>query len=369
MLSGIAKIFKKEHRDFEIFQIEISSYSSLECKICPRAVFAEDWIFENMSLETFQKISRNFPRTRWVIFQGWGDPLENENFPAMLHEAYQSGCKTGVATNGNHLTEERSRQFVDDGLEFIDVSVEEIPRGERGGFPSSSNLHPILDQVEKLIRLRHDRRQKRPAVRLSFLMTRLNMNILPQAIPLSAQLGAEEVVLRNLDYLPEERWNILRAFYHESPTESFQEALEEIRRLGKQRKVPVRTYPLKAEEIPVCEANPPRNIFFSVDGSVSPCMYLRLPRKGNIPRIFLNKAYSVLPTIFGNINGEDLSAIWHKEAYGAFRKVFEDRIKAQKDLAAVMDALSSGSSLPPEDTEPPPPLAEVCRTCYKAYGI
>ena len=32
---------------FEAFQIEISSYSSLECKICPRAVFAEKWLFQN----------------------------------------------------------------------------------------------------------------------------------------------------------------------------------------------------------------------------------------------------------------------------------------------------------------------------------
>jgi MoaA/NifB/PqqE/SkfB family radical SAM enzyme len=369
MFQGIAKIFKRERRDFEVFQIEITSYSSLECKICPSAVFAENWLFENMSLETFQKISANFHRTRWVVFQGWGDPLENENFPVMFRRTREAGCLTGVATNGYHLTEERCRQFLEEGLEFINISLEEIPRLENGRLRLDSDLDLILSQIENLIRLRNGRGRKRPVVKLSFLMTRLNMGFLPQAIPAAAQLGLDGVIFRNLDYLPEDRWNILRTFYHESPTASFEETLEEIQRLGKQMKISVQAYPLKAEEVPVCEANPPKNIFFSVDGSVCPCMYLRLPKKGDIPRIFLNKAYSVPQTFFGNINENDLSPIWDREAYAAFRKVFEDRIKAQRHMGSVFDALSARSSLPPETLEPPPPLAEACRTCYKAYGI
>jgi len=369
MLQGIGKIFKREHRDFEAFQIEISSYSSLECKICPRAVFAEEWLFANMSIESYQKIARNFPRVKWVIFQGWGDPLENENFPDMLRQAHEAGCLTAVATNGYYLTEELSIRLVEEEIESIIISLEEIPRVESGSLGMGSDLDLILTQIEKLILLRNSRKQKRPTVKLSFLMTRLNMSVLPQAISTAARLGVDEVVFRNLDYLPEERWNILRTFYHESPTATFQEIVAEMKRLGRQMKVSVQVYPLKAEEIPVCEANPPRNIFFSMDGSVCPCMYLRLPKKGEIPRIFLNKEYSVPQTFFGNINAEELSTIWNQETYISFRKVFEDRIRAQKNLGSVFDALSGRSSLPQENTEPPPPLAEVCRTCYKAYGI
>ncbi len=125
---------------------------------------------------------------------------------------------------------------------------------------------------------------------------------------------------------------------------------------------------MKAEEIPVCEAEPHHSIFFSVDGSIAPCMFLRLPKKGKIPRIFLNKEYPVEPKFFGNIGAEDLPFVWGKDEYRTFRKVFEDRLKAQRNVGSLIDAFSSRSSSPQEIIEPPP-LSEVCRTCYKAYGI
>jgi MoaA/NifB/PqqE/SkfB family radical SAM enzyme len=368
MLKGITKLFKRDHREYEVFQIEISSYSSLECKICPQAVFAEKWLFQNMALDTYQRIAQNFNRTKWVTFQGWGDPLENEYFLAMLRQAHQAGCLTGLVTNGFHLSESLSQQIVEEELEFIVIHLEEIPPVNQDGPRRDPELTHILNQVEGLIRIKKTLKRPKPVVRLSFFMTRLNIQTLSQAILMAADVGVDEILLRNLDYLPEDRWNILRTFYHESPTASFQESLDEIQRLAKEMKISVRFYPLKAEEIPVCEAEPHRSVFFSVDGSVGPCMFLRLPKKGKIPRIFLNKEYTVEPKTFGNITAEDRPSVWGKGDYQSFRKVFEDRVKAQRNVASIFDAVSNRSSTPQEIIEPPP-LSEPCRTCYKAYGI
>ncbi len=368
MLSGLAKIFKRDRREFEAFQIDISSYSSLECKICPRAVFAEKWLFQNMPMETYERIASNFPQARWVIFQGWGDPLENENFPAMLRMAGQAQCRVGLSTPGSNLTPEISRQLVEENVEYVILSLEEIPPAPEERFKTSPELGQILEQAEHLIRLKENAKVRKPAVKLSFFMTRLNMAALPAAIPVAARMGADEVILRNLDYLPEDRWNILRTFYHESPTPAFQEALDETGRLAREHKIPVRSYPLKAEEIPVCEAEPYHNIFFAADGSIAPCPYLRLPKKGKIPRIFMHKQYTVEPRVFGSIASEELLAVWNKEEYRDFRKIFEDRLKARRNPASIFDAVSGGSSGTREIVEPPP-LSESCRTCYKAYGI
>jgi len=321
-----------------------------------------------MLLETYQKIAQNFSQVKWVIFRGWGDPLENEDFPAMFHLARQAGCLTGLATHGFYLTPEISRQLVEGELDFITLNLKEIPPAEGDGSQTGYEFNQILDQIRHLIELKKSRGQEKPSVRLSLIMTRLNMSRLHQIVPAAVKLGADEVILKNLDYLPEDRWNILRTFYHESPTPAFQDALDDILRLSRELKIPVRCSPLKAEEIPVCEAEPHHSLFFSVDGSIAPCMYLRLPKKGKIPRIFLNKEYTVEPMIFGNINAEELPAVWGKEDYRSFRKVFEDRLKAQRNVASIFDAMSSPSPALQEIIEPPP-LCESCRTCYKAYGI
>jgi MoaA/NifB/PqqE/SkfB family radical SAM enzyme len=371
MFKRFPDFFKRKRRIFNTFQIEVSTYCSLECQVCPRAVFAGKWIFRNMSVETFQKIGQYFSLAKWIQIEGWGEPLENENLIQMLQLAKQAGCGTGLTTNGVHLTEETSSELLSTGLDLIVVSAGEAVGADHEQPPPGSDFTRILDRIEELIKLRKQRNRHKPIVKLSFLMTRLNIRELPEMITMVAGLGVDEVIAANLGYLPSERCNILRAFYHESPTPAFQDSLDRMHRIGKEMGMSVRTYPLKAEEVLVCEPNPPKNVFFSVDGSVAPCIYLRIPKQGDIPRIFLNKEYRVPQTYFGNINDEDFLEVWNKESYKNFRKVFEDRLRTQFDLAQTLDVISGASFSNLEEKTPkkPPPLSEVCQTCYKAYGI
>ena len=202
-------------------------------------------------------------------------------------------------------------------------------------------------------------------------LKKFNIRGLPDMVPLAAELGVDEIMVTNIDYLAGERCNFLRTFYHESPSKAFQESLDEMHRRGKETGIAVRTYPLKVEEVLVCEANPPQNVFFSVDGSVAPCVYLRIPKKGDIPRIFQNEHYVVPQTVFGNIIDEDLFEIWNKEPYKKFRQVYEDRIQGKFGIGEALEALESMnfSSLKERSDKEMPPLPEVCQTCYKAYGI
>lgn len=371
MLGKLTSAFKRGRRSFESFHIEASTYCSLECEMCPRAVFAEQWIFQNMSMETFQEIAKHFHLVKWVHIEGWGEPLENENLVQMLQLAKEAGCLTGLTTNGVHLTEDVSNQLLSEGLDLIVVSAGEAAQTNQEGSRMGADFSRILDHVEGLVSLKKRFDRQKPVVKLSVLMTRLNIGELPDTVPLAAKLGVDEVVVTNLSYLPSERCNILRTFYHESPTPAFQESIDEMHRLGKETGVSVKTYPLKAEEVLVCEPNPPQKVFFSVDGSVAPCMYLRIPKQGDIPRIFLNKEYLVPQTFFGNINDEDFPEVWNRESYTKFRRVFEERLKAKFDLVQTLDVVSgtSFSNLKEKISKKPPSLSEVCQTCYKAYGI
>jgi MoaA/NifB/PqqE/SkfB family radical SAM enzyme len=199
----------------------------------------------------------------------------------------------------------------------------------------------------------------------------MNMRELPVLVPLAAKMGVDEVIFHNLDYLPDERCNILRAFHHESPTALFEQSIDEIHRLGKELNLPVKTFPLKAEEKLVCEHNPHRRAFFSADGAVAPCPYLMIPKKGDIRRIFMNRESHVPQTSFGNIREEDFLSIWNKDSFRQFREIFEERKKAETNAVQLLDAFSNISASMLEQITPkkPPSLSELCQTCYKAYGL
>jgi MoaA/NifB/PqqE/SkfB family radical SAM enzyme len=371
MLDRLANIFKKTHRDFEAFQIEVSTYSALECRVCPREIFGERWIFQNMSMETFEKIRRYFHLTRWVSFYGWGDPMENEHLFSMLRLAKEKGCLTGLSTNGTHINDTLSSQLLSAGLDLMVVFLEAATHEIQETLVTGSDFKRIMEQVEGFVHLRNDRRFDTPKVKLSFPMTRMNMRELPGLVSVAAKMGVDEVIFHNLDYLPDEQCNILRAFYHESPTAIFEQSIEEIHRLGKELNLSVKTFPLKVEEKLVCEHNPHIRAFFSADGAIAPCPYLMIPQKGDIRRIFMNREVHVPQTSFGNIRGEDFLTVWNKEPYRQFREIFEERKKAETNAVQLLDVLSniSASMLKEMTPKKPPSLSELCRTCYKAYGV
>ncbi len=371
MLKNLARFFKTAHRDLEEFQIEPSTYSSLECQVCPRAVFGERWIFQNMSMETFERISRHFHLTKWVSFRGWGDPMENDHLLPMVRLAKEKGCLTSLTTTGTHLTEDLSGQLLSCGLDLLVVSLELATQEIQETLTKESDFKRILEQVERFVQLRNGQAPDATLVKLSFPMTRLNMRELPGLVPLAAKLGVDEIIFHNLDYLPDERCNILRAFYHESPTAAFAQCIDEIQRLGKELDIPIQVSPLKAEERLVCEPNPPRKVFFSANGDLAPCPYLMIPKRGDIRRIFMHREVHVPQTSFGNIREEDFLSIWSRDSYKEFRKIFEDRKKAETNATQLLDVFSnvSASSLEKLTPQKPPALSERCRTCYKAYGV
>ena len=371
MLNRLADIFKKPHRSFEAFQIEASTYSALECPTCPREIFGERWIFQNMSMETFEKIARFFHLTQWVSFYGWGDPMENEHIFSMLRLAKDKGCLTGLSTNGTHLNDAISGQLLSTDLDLLVVFLEAATHEVQETLSTGAGFMRIMEQVEGLVRTRNARSSDTPKVKLSFPMTRMNMKELPGFVSLAAKMGVDEVIFHNLDYLPDERCNILRAFYHESPTGIFEKSVEEIHRLAKELNLPVKTLPLKVEEKLVCEQNPHVRVFFSADGMVAPCPYLMIPKKGDIRRIFRNREVHVPQTSFGNIREEDFLTVWKKGSYRQFRQIFEERKKAEVSAVQLLDVLSNISTSMLNDITPkkPPELSELCQTCYKAFGV
>ncbi|MEW6333242.1 MAG: SPASM domain-containing protein [Thermodesulfobacteriota bacterium] len=371
MFTKLADIFHRSQRTFEAFQIEASTYSALECRVCPRDVFGERWVYQNLSMETFERIEQHFHLTQWVSFYGWGDPMENEHIFSMIRRAKEKGCSTGLSTNGTHVDESLSGELLSAGLDLMVIFVEVAAQEVRSTLGAGPDFQRIMDQVGRFIRSRNSHGSDTPKVKVSFPMTRMNLRELPGLVPLAVRMGVDEVGFHNLDYLPDESCNILRAFHHESPTATFEKSLDEVRRAAKDLGLTVKTAPLKVEEKLVCELNPHRRVFFSAGGDVAPCPYLMIPKKGDIRRIFVNRVVHVPQTSFGNVRDEDFPAIWKKEPYRQFRDIFEQRNKAETNTVQLLDAFSNISASMLEQMTPktPPPLSELCRTCYKAYGI
>jgi MoaA/NifB/PqqE/SkfB family radical SAM enzyme len=374
-LSDLFKPSKPEERKFGSIQIEATSECFLQCAMCPRTAFIKEWRSQPMPFSAFEKISRYFPMARHVHLQGWGEPLLHERIYDMISTAKAAGCEAGFTTNGMLLKEATARRLVELGVDIIGVSIAGATKEAHESIRVKCDFNRFVSNIKTLSRVKNEAGSKTPKVVLSFLMTKTNIQELPSVVKLAGELGVEELVATNLDYTSTRLHDELKVFSCDEVREEYLELIEKAQRIAKKLKLSFRAYPLKTEEVIMCELNPRSFVYISQDGLVAPCVYLNQTRTGTFPRIFCGASYEVKRTYFGDINKEDLLDIWDKPEYRAFREAYARRHEAYYDaygdipidfgFTEKLEEAKRRADSALRDT----PMPEVCRTCYKAYGI
>lgn len=348
-------------RPFEAFQVEVTSRCNLKCVMCPVTVLAEHWPARDMPWETFGRLAEAFERAKWVYLQGWGEPLLHRRFFDMVSRAKSAGCRVGFTTNGTRLTRANGARLLDLGLDLMAVSIAGACAATHEAIRVGSDFPKLVENLRGFLSLRRERGSAAPKVEVFFLMTRSNLAELPRAVELAAELGADELVATNLDYVMTGRLDELRAYSNSPPAQAYRETLEAARAAARAGGIEFRPYRLEFREMAVCDLNPLKILFVSADGSVSPCVYTSLIGQSEIPRVFEGRPLETPVVRFGNVNEQPLIEIWQSAAYRDFRAQFARRV-AGAGLAMLGTAAGAAS-----DEELPAP--EACRTCPKLYGV
>lgn len=350
-------------RPFEAFQIEVTSRCILQCVMCPRTAIGKGWPSLDLSWEAFERIAAAFALTKFVHLQGWGEPLLHPRLFDMISRAKNAGCRVGFTTNGVLLELEISRRLLDCDLDLLALSLAGATRRTHESIRAKSDFAAILNNAGRLLTLRAKRASNKPKVEMFYLMTKTNLAELPRAVELAADLGADELVATNLDYVITPEHEELAAFTLPSRRAAFDSIVSEARDRARRAGLGFRAYPLEAEEKAVCEADPLRILFLSCDGWVSPCNYMGLPGRADVPRRFEGRALRVPRLRFGHILERELTEVWDGPAYRDFRRQFEARRRGS--ILRALGAVARG----PSSFFPGAPAPEPCRTCYKLYGL
>jgi MoaA/NifB/PqqE/SkfB family radical SAM enzyme len=348
---------------FDAIQIEITSRCNIRCVMCPVTVLADRWRARTVDWELYLRIARAFKHIKYVHLQGWGEPLLHPRLFDMIKVAKDAGCRVGFTTNGTLLGPVVGQRLLDLDLDLLAVSIAGASPETHAAIRVGSDLTQILDNLRYLLDLRARQQLLHPKVEIFFLMTKSNTAELPAAVDLTASVGADELVATNLDYVPTEEQNDLKAFGYVPLRETFARAVKEAQGRAKAAGLTFRAYPLEPEEVAVCDANPLKILFVSCDGRVSPCTYLGLAGQAQIPRVFDGQLLNVPRVWFGDIREQELLEIWQNPAYRAFRQQFEAR-----RMAAIARAAAVIAGLSPASQKALPPAPECCQSCPKLFG-
>jgi MoaA/NifB/PqqE/SkfB family radical SAM enzyme len=367
MIEKILKRFirRKREKAFSALQIELTTRCPLRCKMCIRTE-SKDWQYQDMAFEDFKKILPFLKDVENVVLEGWGESLLYPHLNECIQLIKKEGPHVGFVTSGKGLTEKRVSELIDAGLDFVGFSIAGTTAETHDAIRVNSHLPEIFNAIHLFNGEKLRQRLDRPKMHLVFLMLKDNISEVPTVPSFALEMGIKEVVLTNICHCINDWQETHRLFVWEKGENEYEKIVKQAEGNAKKLKLMLKRPSLSAIDVPVCEENPLRNLYISVEGEVSPCVYLYPPLTSPFKRIFCSKEYWVEKMSFGNIFREPFPAIWNDENYGRFRNCFKERGKKFNEAYL---SLLQGSSIEAARGIIIPQPPEPCKTCHKILGV
>ena len=179
--------------------IEPTVECNLDCITCFRNAW--DQPLGRMSDETFAQILAGLQALDPipdVYFGGIGEPLFHPKTIEWIAAVKALGVRVELITNGTTLTEKKTRQLIDTGLDMLWVSIDGASPETYADVRLGAELPQIIENLRRVRKLRKGGHFPQPALGIAFLAMRRNIADLPEVIRMGIALGAKHFSVSNV---------------------------------------------------------------------------------------------------------------------------------------------------------------------------
>lgn len=171
--------------------IETTTRCNLNCIMCARRCLKDSGFeFCDMAPETFERIMPLVKTSKLVFLSKCGEPLMTPHIMNMIRMCRPFDGKIAMASNGSLMSEAVCEQLVDNGLEWIELSIDGIESFARiRGF----ELDVFVKNVKTLNEVKKKKKRRNPAITFTFVAMKDNLGELPAVVRLAASLGVERI--------------------------------------------------------------------------------------------------------------------------------------------------------------------------------
>jgi MoaA/NifB/PqqE/SkfB family radical SAM enzyme len=180
--------------------IEPTVACNLDCITCFRNAWEQP--IGRMTEETFENIFNGLKQMDpipSVYFGGIGEPLFHQKTIWWIRRIKQElGVKVELITNGTTLTEKKTRELIDAGLDVLWVSLDGATPESFADVRMGAELPMILENLRRLFKMRGGGHFPKPEIGIAFVAMKRNINDLPKIIKLGHTFGARYYSVSNL---------------------------------------------------------------------------------------------------------------------------------------------------------------------------
>lgn len=313
--------------------IEPTSDCNLNCKTCVRHSWDEE--MGNMKLDVYRKLIeelKDFNSLERVSFWGIGEPLYHPKIAEMVGLVSELGVKTQMITNALLLTEEKSKDLLEAGLDSIVVSVDGTSPETMADIRSGADLAQVIENVKNFRRLR-DKMKRDVEIGIEYVIMKSNVDELKDLRRLAFDLGASFIFLTNLlPYTEDMTDEILYSFsisrsqpeirtHHRPeiylpPTDLREDIIKDIAAVGgKSSNISTSQVPFNPHR-GYCKFIEDGSIAVNWRGEVSPCIALM----HTYDLYVRDREKHIEKYVLGNLAEDELASIWYSDEFVDFRK-------------------------------------------------
>ena len=142
-------------------QIETIRHCNAKCPFC--AVDQWDMSTPRMSDQLFSKIvdelADHAETVRWVNIQRAGEPLLDKRLPSWIARVKDAGIKTvTMSTNASLLTEQKSRELLEAGLDELMISIDSVDKDEYEKLRVGLDYETVIENIRSFFAMREELR-------------------------------------------------------------------------------------------------------------------------------------------------------------------------------------------------------------------
>jgi radical SAM protein with 4Fe4S-binding SPASM domain len=301
--------------------LEVTNRCNLRCRAC--ILYRRSWEPpRDMIYDELIRITDQFPELERVALHGIGEPLLNQELPAMIRHLKNRNVFVLFNSNGILLDEKQQRKLIGAGLDELRISLDAAtPQGYKI-MRNSDKFDQIVNHLQSFVERLRRLGVTRPKISLWYLGTRENINELPEFIRLAAAIGVMDVYLQRLVYFQDHQ-----GYGTAIPENTLMDSEDKTRELVSQSQTlagqlgvdfnasglntpleSVRSDSAGGSSWKKC-IRPESLMYITANGNVLPCCISP----------FSTSDYSSI--ILGNVFESTLKEIWRGSKYTNFRKI------------------------------------------------
>lgn len=179
--------------------IEPTVDCNLNCITCFRNAWEQPG--GKMSEDTFDRILvglKQLDPIPTVYFGGIGEPLFHPKTIEWIRRIKDLGGKVELITNGTTLTEKKSAQLIESGLDVLWVSLDGATPQTYADIRIGAELEKIIANLKRFVKMRKASHFPMPEIGIAFVAMKRNIQDLPEIIKIGKSLRAKYFSISNL---------------------------------------------------------------------------------------------------------------------------------------------------------------------------